>query len=175
MGAWIPSRPQGPQGVFLCPARGAQCIAQRWVVNVLLVVLGCYLLGRFLGRLFVEESEEHHQTTLHDPQRLQRTLNLFATVPPIASGGGPGATKERHRTEALCRSLLEAMLGIKLPMLGEPRNRENKNDFPRGPKVRPRWLVNPTTKRSLEIDMYNEDHLPVSRGRHDWREPPPPP
>ena len=55
----------------------------------------------------------------------------------MAAGYGGGAA-DRHRTEALCRSLLEAMLQMKLP------------------KCRPRWLVNPTTKRPLELDMYSE-------------------
>jgi hypothetical protein len=36
--------------------------------------------------------------------------------------------------------MLEAMLDLKLP------------------KVRPKWLVNPTTKRCLELDMYSERH-----------------
>ena len=74
-------------------------------------------------------------TTLHDPQRLQTALQLFATTdhrPPPHDG--------RMRTEHLCRVLLEAMLGFPLP------------------KVRPKWLKNPTTRRCLELDMYSEEH-----------------
>lgn len=56
------------------------------------------------------------------------------------------------RTETLCRALLEKMLNVKLP------------------KVRPKWLVNPTTKRCLELDMYAEDiklAFEVDGAQHD--------
>jgi very-short-patch-repair endonuclease len=73
--------------------------------------------------------------TLYNPARLHDTLCVFARSPTQQAPGS-----DRHRTEALCRQLLEAMLSMRLP------------------KVRPKWLVNPTTKRSLELDMYNEEH-----------------
>lgn len=91
--------------------------------------------------------------TILDPGRLRETIDLF--VGPLGrsaaagstrsgrwggGGGDPDGGGERHRTEALCRALLETLLQMKLP------------------KVRPKWLVNPTTKRSLELDMYNERH-----------------
>lgn len=133
--------------------RTVQCLTQRWVLYVGLAVVVLCLLGRLCARLDGgggrwEEGDPNTNananasantntnatvTTLDDPERLQTTLNLFAEVP---SQVGPSA--ERHRTEALCRSLLERMLGVPLP------------------KVRPRWLTNPTTRRALELDMYNE-------------------
>lgn len=75
-------------------------------------------------------------TTLYNPHRLRDALAWFTLPPPPTPARG-GA---RHRTEELCRRLLEQMLGMDLP------------------KCRPRWLVNPTTKRCLELDMYNEHH-----------------
>lgn len=80
--------------------------------------------------------------TLYDPHRLQTALSLFteSTSAPGAPFGSTHTNREtRMRTETLCRLLLEAMLGFPLP------------------KQRPRWLVNPTTKRCLELDMYNEE------------------
>ena len=73
--------------------------------------------------------------TLNNPNRLYQTLTNFAVTPITGKMGS-----ERHRTEALCRSLLEAMLQMELP------------------KCRPKWLTNPTTKRALELDMYNVDN-----------------
>lgn len=75
-------------------------------------------------------------TTLYDPVRLQSAFRLFAEA-----GTGARSTNQdvRMRTETLCRTLLEAMLAFELP------------------KVRPKWLVNPTTRRSLELDMYNAE------------------
>jgi hypothetical protein len=75
--------------------------------------------------------------TILDPGRLKDALDFFVGA---ARGAAADAGGERHRTEAMCRALLETMLQMKLP------------------KVRPKWLVNPTTKRSLELDMYNERH-----------------
>ena len=72
-----------------------------------------------------------HIPTLYDPQRLRAMLNTFTTS--TRSG-----QSERHRTESLCRTLLEAMTGVTFP------------------KARPKWLTNPVTKRCLELDMYNE-------------------
>lgn len=96
----------------------------------------------------------HALTTLHDPCRLQKTLTLFAETPPVA-----GSIGDRHRTESLCRSLLERMLGYKLSI----HTSVKKNEICTFShlcvcKVRPRWLQNPTTKRNLELDMYNEEH-----------------
>ena len=80
------------------------------------------------------ESGSCNTLTLLDPQKLRETLKTFALP------NKPGSKGDRYRTEALCRSLLESMLGMPLP------------------KVRPKWLVNPSTKRSLELDMYNAEH-----------------
>lgn len=117
-----------------------QCVGQRWVLYVLLVALGLALLGRGLRGL----PPPARPTTLWDPAALQRTLQQFAERPPAQS--------ERHRTEALCRSMLERMLRVRLP------------------KVRPRWLTNPTTRRSLELDMYSEElrlAFEVDGSQHD--------
>lgn len=83
--------------------------------------------------------------TLWNPDRLEEMIRLFVLPSPhngasSARGGVPGSPPERHRTEAVCRELLEYMLQMPLP------------------KVRPPWLVNPTTKRRLELDMYNEEN-----------------
>jgi hypothetical protein len=89
------------------------------------------------------------QTTLYDPERLQTALHLFTEATTRASGVN-GET--RGRTEALCRNLLEQMLGFPLP------------------KVRPKWLVNPTTNRCLELDMYSEQcklAFEVDGAQHD--------
>lgn len=75
--------------------------------------------------------------TLWNPGRLEEMIQFF--IKPAATNGQAG-TGDRHRTEALCRGLLEYMLEMPLP------------------KVRPAWLMNPTTKRRLELDMYNEEH-----------------
>jgi hypothetical protein len=75
--------------------------------------------------------------TLYNPGKLYDMLTTFAITPPA---GGVDVGSERHRTEALCRSLLETMLQMELP------------------KCRPKWLTNPTTKRALELDMYNKEH-----------------
>ena len=107
-------------------------LSQRWVLYMVLVVLGMYTLGRFLRRL--AESKHDVYTTLYNPDDLEDTIKQFAETPVVV-----GPVSERHRTEGLCRSLLEQMMGIQLP------------------KVRPKWLLNPTTKRSLELDMYCED------------------
>ena len=127
---------------------GARCLRQRWVAYLALGLLACYALGRLLGACLGAETPPAPRPratatpppaaappTLYDPDRLQRTLNLFAqgpATPAVARG-------ERHRTEALCRTLLEAMLGVPLP------------------KVRPPWLTNPTTRRALELDLYAAD------------------
>lgn len=90
------------------------------------------------------------ETTLYNPTKLKETLSQFgrrclrsACVPGSVQSRGDSQSSphsDRHRTEALCRQLLETMLQMELP------------------KCRPRWLVNPTTKRCLELDMYNEEH-----------------
>lgn len=84
--------------------------------------------------------------TLWNPDRLEGMIRSFIGGGRPGGGGngggggGGGPPPERHRTEAVCRELLEFMLQMPLP------------------KVRPDWLVNPTTKRRLELDMYNAEH-----------------
>lgn len=118
--------------------RCVRCAVARPAFLLALVAL-CVVCcaGRWLLRLLSGiQVPEASRTTLEDPARLQRTLNLFAynstTLPP--------PQRMHHHTEGLCRQLLEAMLGFPLP------------------RGRPRWLVNPTTRRPLELDMYNEEH-----------------
>lgn len=120
---------------------------QRWVLWTVLAALSLYVVACLFARLAAPPPTASSAaptttttTTLTDPDRLQRTLTLFANTeqqqpPPAAAAAG-----QRHQTESLCRSLLEAMLGFPLP------------------KCRPRWLLNPTTRRALELDMYNEEH-----------------
>lgn len=76
---------------------------------------------------------------LWNPGRLDELIRRFV-LPAPPTEGGRHAPPERHRTESMCREILEYMLQMPLP------------------KVRPAWLVNPTTKRRLELDMYNEEH-----------------
>ena len=144
-----------------------QGLAQRWVLVLLCLVVdrvddgslprhlaqGLVLTGRLLVSLAewvgARSLETAPPTTLYSPSMLQSTLQRFAEVPPVLDAGSPGGRRdpatpptgtasEHHRTETLCRAMLEAMLDIRLP------------------KARPRWLVNPTTKRPLELDMYCE-------------------
>ncbi len=83
--------------------------------------------------------------TLWNPELLEYTLRRFIQPPstPGNSGTSPWGTwnqGDRYKTEIVCRELLEHMLQMPLP------------------KVQPAWLVNPTTKRRLGLDMYNEAH-----------------
>ena len=107
--------------------------AVRALIWLLCALALFWLAKRILG---YDDAFLTSSPTLYDPSRLHDTICQF-TMPPAHTNNN---TTERHRTEALCRQLLEAMLCMKLP------------------KVRPKWLVNPTTKRSLELDMYNEGH-----------------
>jgi hypothetical protein len=85
--------------------------------------------------------------TLWNPDLLEDTLRRFIQLTPAHDSGWNGSNDrhphhnhqgDRYKTETVCRELLEHMLQMPLP------------------KVRPAWLVNPTTKRRLELDMYNE-------------------
>lgn len=79
------------------------------------------------------------EPTLCSPERLDAVLRTFmnntANIEPSTS-----MAPKRHKTETLCRAMLERMLGFPLP------------------KVRPPFLRNPTTNRCLELDMYNAEH-----------------
>ena len=112
-----------------------QCACRRVTLRVVLwfaAAVGVYYVCvRLLGAV-VDPAD----TTLYNPDKLRETLADFAQPTHDAMRHAPG----RHRTEALCRRLLESMLEMELP------------------KLRPKWLVNPTTKRCLELDMYNEAH-----------------
>lgn len=122
----------------------------RWLLvqrTVLAVIAGALIMWWLMRRLPppspVENARHVHpaappsyHTTLYDPERLQTALSLFAETGTGARGTNADV---RMRTETLCRTLLEEMLGYELP------------------KVRPKWLVNPTTQRCLELDMYNAD------------------
>lgn len=107
---------------------GWRCCSWHLVVCLVLVPVVGWIILRM--RMSVDGE---NTLTIHNPDRLEDLLRMFARND---AGGG----SDHHRTEALCRSLLEKMLNMKLP------------------KVRPKWLVNPTTKRCLELDMYNEEH-----------------
>lgn len=84
-------------------------------------------------------ADQADPVTLWNPDRLEGTIRSFVRGGRTGTGTG-GPPPERYRTEAVCRELLEFMLRMPLP------------------KVRPDWLVNPTTKRRLELDMYNAEH-----------------
>ena len=125
-----------------CCLRVLQCLLHRYVLVFAVLLLVLCTLIRVLIRTMAPPSSTNQDasatnTTLQDPKRLQTALSLFAEAPTVTPGTGGGG---RHRTEALCRSLLEAMLQMPLS------------------KCRPAWLINPTTKRALELDMYNADH-----------------
>jgi very-short-patch-repair endonuclease len=109
-----------------------QCACQR--VSTRAVGWGALVVAMYWLVLYAWGSAAQNETTLCNPALLREALQRFAG-PRGAPSAGP---TERHRTEALCRRLLEAMLRDELP------------------KCRPKWLVNPTTKRCLELDMYCE-------------------
>ena len=124
-------------GVTLSPVEAVvlhvvHCACRRVTVRVLLGALAAALL--YWAWLRILGTVDPSETTLYNPCKLREALSTFTL--PVARSGPPG----RHRTEALCRRLLENMLEMELP------------------KCRPKWLVNPTTKRCLELDMYNEAH-----------------
>ena len=107
-----------------CACRGLTARVVTWLaVLMFLYWVAVYMVGT---------STNPEDTTLYNPAKLRAAIDQFA------ASRAPPARNERHRTEALCRRLLEAMLGVELP------------------KCRPKWLMNPTTKRCLELDMYSE-------------------
>lgn len=134
----------------------------RRTVLLLLSVIGLLLAVQWTSERFMQTAATQDQgaygpvsstnaaaegrgsPTLRNPRRLEETTRSFIFPASGQSGGGGGGNSngnsDRHRTEAACRALLEYMLQMLLP------------------KVRPKWLVNPTTKRRLELDMYNEQH-----------------
>lgn len=123
-----------------------QCV--KWcVVLTVVVVVYWYLSSRLNQTIVITSPSSTQQTitdtptasecTLYNPTKLESVLQTFIGSSPLDSYN---RTSERHRSEKLCRVLLEKMLGCELP------------------KVRPRWLMNPTTKRCLELDLYNEEH-----------------
>jgi hypothetical protein len=122
------------------------CMCRLWhrvVVYFLLLLIVLYALYWLSQHRTNEETTKStHMVpdvtcTLYDPAKLQQTLTLFANVP---HRNHTETLSERHRTESMCRSLLETMLQMKLP------------------KCRPKWLINPTTRRALELDMYNSEN-----------------
>jgi hypothetical protein len=110
------------------------CACQRVTLRVVLCISTAVVVYWLCLRLW--GTIDPAETTLYNPRRLRETLSQFTLPPPSVTADAPG----RHRTEALCRRMLEHMLEMELP------------------KCRPAWLVNPTTKRRLELDMYNEAH-----------------
>ena len=117
--------------------RTLRCACRPLLVRILLWTMVIVALHWLVQRILGLDDTLTNQPTLYDPGKLRETLTYFARPSPHSTGK---SQSERHKTEHLCRQLLEAMLEMKLP------------------KVRPKWLLNPTTKRCLELDMYNEDH-----------------
>lgn len=118
--------------------RTVRCLCQRAVVGLVLLALAAgaaAILVRWVASLDAARAGE---TTLYNPERLRETLCRFAL--PGTGGSVAASPEQRHRTEAVCRAMLETMLGFPLP------------------KTRPKWLVNPTTRRCLELDMYSAEH-----------------
>lgn len=110
----------------------------RWylVLVFLLVFLPALLILWY--RLTTVDPNETMVPTLYEPNRLKEVIEIFAGGDANACVNRKRSGETRHRTETLCRMLLERMLGMDLP------------------KVRPKFLRNPTTNRCLELDMYNE-------------------
>ena len=92
----------------------------RMCLGVGVVLMVYWIMQRIMGWDGVQSTPP----TLYDPRKLHETLTFFATTPQRDQSR---SHNEKHQTENLCRQLLEAMIGLKLP------------------KVRPKWLVNPTT------------------------------
>lgn len=120
-------------------ARGRTCVppcarAAAWCAAAIAVYIAVTQL--------IWGGEDVPDATLHDPHRLREVLRQFtgAGASAHAANQPPPSRQQRHRTEAQCRDLLEWMLQMDLP------------------KSRPEWLVNPSTRRRLELDMYNAKH-----------------
>lgn len=114
-----------------------------WLVAIVLFYL---LYVRLRG------TDGTESVTLYDPTRLRAVLQRFLQTTAPADAATP--QRQRHRTEALCRTLLEqGSLARGAP--GNPATEWMlRIDLP---KCRPPWLVNPTTRRKLELDMYNAE------------------
>jgi hypothetical protein len=111
----------------------------RWLFcNVGLRAIGWLAFFGFVYWFYTRISSQptgQHTDTLYDPARLHDMLIHFASASPPSGQRG----ENRHKTEQLCRRILEKTLGVPLP------------------KVRPKWLVNPSTQRCLELDMHNQE------------------
>lgn len=97
-------------------------------VTVRLVAGLLALMLLYWGYLRIVGGGDPGGTTLYNPDRLREALEQFTA--PGSAGDATGRDR-RHRTESLCRRLLEWMLRTELP------------------KCRPAWLVNPTGARPL--------------------------
>jgi hypothetical protein len=122
----------------LCSAWGTG-LALRVGAALLLLCAAYWLYARVW---WVDGGDAPWRPTLCDPGKLDETLRFFTQ-----NGPGAAAGADRHRGEALCRRMLETMLRMKLP------------------KVRPKWLVNPTTKRCLFSRVAVAPPPPLRPGR----------
>ena len=146
---WSCGSAAGPGLLLSGGERLALCILTRlrWTAVMIAVMLAIavWLWFRLTRVDPSRDPESVMRPTLCDPQRLKAVLHAFTgggTGPPVppCTGAASPRRSERHRTEALCRTLLERMLGYPLV------------------KCRPSFLRNPVTNRCLELDMYNEEH-----------------
>jgi len=120
-----------------CILRAFRHLQWYLVLVFLLVFIPALLILWY--RLTTVDPNETMVPTLYEPTRLQEVIQIFAgAADPNTCVNKKRSGETRHRTETLCRMLLERMLGMDLP------------------KVRPKFLKNPTTNRCLELDMYNE-------------------
>ena len=117
--------------------RTLRCACRPLIIRMCFGVAVALVVYWIMQRIMGWDGVPTTQPTLYDPRKLHETLTFFAATPHRDQSR---SQKDKHQTEHLCRQVLEAMIGLKLP------------------KVRPKWLVNPTTKRCLELDMYNEEH-----------------
>lgn len=113
-------------------------LVRRILLGAAILWLAQWFIDRLISRWTARAADDSmlFRPTLYDPRRLQDVLRVFVAN---ESNGTMGHRAPRHRTEAMCRALLEDMLGLPLP------------------KCRPRFLLNPVTNRCLELDMYNEE------------------
>ena len=112
----------------------------RWKIVLAFVAVLCITI--VISEIFSNCSttkRERILPTLLDPDRIEKILSDFITS-TNRNTTTVTHTSDRHKMETTMRSILENILGFPLP------------------KCRPHWLVNPITKRRLELNMYNEKH-----------------
>ena len=109
----------------------------QWKTVLVFVVVLCVII--VISEMVSNCPTTKREPTLLDAKRIEKVLSDFITSTNTNTTSMVTHTSDRHKTETIMGSILENILGFPLP------------------KCRPHWLVNPITKRRLELDMYNEE------------------